>query len=86
MLALSRRPGESIMIGEDIEVTLLEIINGQYVKIGISAPRHIPVHRREIYLQIKEENKAAIEASDETTKKLQHLLKKTKKERGLDNK
>lgn len=58
MLALSRKQGESIMIGNDIEITILDVKNDQ-VKIGIQAPRQVGVYRKEIYLQIQEENKNA---------------------------
>ena len=58
MLVLARHPGESIMIGDEIEVTVLSAGNGQ-VRIGISAPRHIQVLREEIHRAIREENKAA---------------------------
>ena len=58
MLALARKVNQSIMIGDDVEITLLEI-KGDQVKIGISAPKSIPVYRKEIYLQIQEENKQA---------------------------
>lgn len=58
MLALSRKAGESIIIGNDIEVTLLEI-KGEQVKIGIAAPKSVPVYRKEIYIQIQEANKEA---------------------------
>ena len=58
MLALARKVNQSIMIGDDIEITLLEI-KGDQVKIGISAPKSIPVYRKEIYQQIQEENKQA---------------------------
>ena len=49
-----RRIGEKIMIGDDIEIQILDI-NGLQVKIGVKAPKDIPVHREEIYLKIKEE-------------------------------
>ena len=62
MLALSRKSNESIMIGNDIEVTILDIKNDQ-VKIGISAPKSVGIYRKEIYLQIQEENKKAMESS-----------------------
>lgn len=55
MLVLTRKENESIMIGDDIEVKLLDIKDSQ-VKIGITAPRDVAVHRREIYLAIREEN------------------------------
>lgn len=58
MLALARKVNESIMLGNDIEITLLEI-KGDQVKIGISAPKSVPIYRKEIYLQIQEENRQA---------------------------
>lgn len=60
MLALARKVNESIMIGNDIEVTLLEI-KGDQVKIGICAPKSVPIYRKEIYLQIQEENQEAVQ-------------------------
>ena len=56
MLALSRKQGESIVIGNNIEITVLEA-KGDQVKIGISAPKSVPVYRKEIYAQIQEENR-----------------------------
>lgn len=58
MLALSRKVGESIVIGNDIEITILEV-KGDQVKLGISAPKSVPVYRKEIYLQIQDSNKEA---------------------------
>lgn len=58
MLALSRKKTESIVINNDIEVTVLEI-KGDQVKIGITAPKSVPVYRKEVYAQIKDANKAA---------------------------
>lgn len=71
MLALSRKVNESIMIGNDIEITVLEI-KGDQIKIGINAPKSVPIYRKEIYLQIKESNKeaASTEISEEVLKKL----------------
>ncbi len=60
MLALSRRKNESLVIDNHIEVTILEI-RGDQVKIGISAPKEIPVYRKEVYIQIQEANKAAVD-------------------------
>ena len=60
MLALARKTNQSIMIGNDIEITLLEI-KGDQVKIGINAPKSVPVYRKEIYVQIQDENKKASE-------------------------
>lgn len=61
MLALTRKKGESIIINNNIEISILEM-RGDQVKIGISAPKEVPVYRKEVYLQIQEENKAAITA------------------------
>lgn len=57
MLILTRRVGESIVIGDDIDITVLSIKERQ-VRIGINAPRTLPVHREEIYLKIKAEEGA----------------------------
>lgn len=58
MLILSRKEGESIQIGDGIEIKVIAI-QGEQVKIGIDAPRSVEVYRREIYLQIQEENRKA---------------------------
>ena len=64
MLVLSRQKNETIMIGDDVEITIVEI-KGENVRVGISAPRSIPVHRKEVYLSIQQENlEAARLASD----------------------
>ena len=55
MLILTRKLGEKINIGDDIMVTLLEI-KGAQIKLGIDAPKHIGIHRNEIYEKIREEN------------------------------
>ena len=60
MLILTRKLGECIRIGDDINITLLEI-KGSHVKIGIEAPKNISIHRQEIYDRIREEN---LESSD----------------------
>lgn len=73
MLALSRKVGESIMLGNDIEISVLEI-KGDQVKIGINAPKAVPIFRKEIYLQIQEENrKAASQTADREV--LENLFK-----------
>jgi carbon storage regulator len=51
MLVLTRRSGESIVIGDDVEVTILGV-DGQKVRVGVQAPSAVPVHRKEIYLEI----------------------------------
>jgi len=58
MLILTRRTGESLMIGDSVVITVFEV-KGNQVRIGIDAPKNIPVYREEIYKQIQEENKAA---------------------------
>lgn len=58
MLILTRRPGESIVIGDDIVVTVVEAGRDQ-VRIGIEAPRSVAVHRKEVYAEISRENEAA---------------------------
>ena len=60
MLALTRRKGEALVVNNNIEITVLEI-RGDQIKIGISAPKEVPIYRKEVYLQIQEENKAAME-------------------------
>ena len=70
MLALTRKKGESLVINNNIEVTVLEI-RGDQVKLGISAPKDVSIYRQEVYLQIQEENKAASGvASADALKKL----------------
>jgi len=58
MLILTRKSGEQIAIGDDIVINFLEI-KGTQVKVGIEAPRHITIHRQEVYERVKEENMAA---------------------------
>jgi carbon storage regulator len=58
MLVLTRKSNQSIMIGDDIEVSVLSIM-GEKVRIGIQAPRDIPVFRKEVYLEIQQERAAA---------------------------
>jgi carbon storage regulator len=62
MLVLTRRLGESIRIGDDISIRVLDIQRGQ-VRVAIDAPREIPVHREEIYQQVQEENRKAANAA-----------------------
>lgn len=54
MLVLSRRLGETLIIGDDVKITVLGI-SGNQVRLGISAPKEVPVHREEIYLRIQDE-------------------------------
>ncbi len=63
MLILARKTNESIVIGGEIEVSVIDI-RGDQVKLGISAPRHVKVYRREVYEAILEENRQAAAASE----------------------
>ena len=65
MLIITRRPGERIMLGDDIRIHVMEIV-GNNVRVGVEAPRSIPVYREEIWTAVKEENEAA--AAAEQTK------------------
>lgn len=70
MLALSRKKNEALVIDNKIEVTVLEI-KGDQVKVGISAPKEVPIYRKEVYLQIQEANKQALETENlEALKKI----------------
>ncbi|WP_026679183.1 carbon storage regulator CsrA [Fictibacillus gelatini] len=62
MLVLTRKLKEAIQIGDDIEITILGV-EGEQVKLGINAPKHIEIHRKEIYLAIQEENNKAANPS-----------------------
>ena len=59
MLALSRKVGESIIVGKDVKISILEI-KGEQIKIGIEAPKNVTIYREEIFKQIEEENKEAL--------------------------
>lgn len=63
MLVLTRRAGESIVIGNDVVITVLEIRGGQ-IRLGVDAPRNLAVHRAEIYQQVMAENQAAVASAD----------------------
>jgi len=71
MLALTRKKGESLVINNNIEITILEI-RGDQIKIGISAPKDVPIYRKEVYDQIQEENQIALQADN--MKALKDLL------------
>ena len=61
MLALSRKKDEAVIINDDIEITIIEI-KGDQVKIGISAPKSVPIYRKEVYMQIQNANKEAVQS------------------------
>ncbi len=70
MLALSRRKNEALVINNNVEITILEI-KGEQVKIGITAPKEVPIYRKEVYVQIQNANKEAVETDGmEALKKL----------------
>lgn len=64
MLVLTRRSGESVVIGDDVTVTVLEIRHDQ-VRLGVDAPRSVPVHRHEVYEQVIRENATAVATSEQ---------------------
>ena len=63
MLALTRKKGESLVLNNNIEVTVLEI-RGDQIKLGINAPKEVPVYRKEVYLQIQKENEEAMSSDN----------------------
>ncbi|MBY6037057.1 carbon storage regulator CsrA [Fictibacillus nanhaiensis] len=74
MLVLTRKLQEAIKIGQDIEITVLAV-DGDQVKLGISAPKNIEIHRKEIFISIQEENNKAANTSIDTFKKLLKIKK-----------
>lgn len=78
MLILARKLNESIMIGDEIEIVVVEI-KGDQVKLGIRAPRNVAVHRTEIYKEIRDQNARAAETpAPESLDSLASLIKKKK--------
>jgi carbon storage regulator len=73
MLILARRINESIMVGDQVEISVVDI-KGDQVKLGISAPKSVKVYRREVYRAIQEENVAASRAAPESLPSLDALL------------
>ncbi len=78
MLVLTRKAGESIVIGSDIRVTVLEM-QGRQIRLGIEAPLDISVHRGEVYERIREENERAAEGDQNALKALSQVLKRSGK-------
>ena len=72
MLVLTRKTNQSIMIGDEIEVSVLAV-SGDKVRVGISAPRAVPVFRKEVYLSIQEERLGATAAETEEGRTLEDL-------------
>ncbi len=75
MLALTRKKGDSIFIGDDVEVVVLSI-QGEQVKLGFIAPKSVVIHRKEIYEQIKAENEEALKSTNVNA--IRALLKSSK--------
>jgi carbon storage regulator len=75
MLVLTRKPNQSIMIGDDIEVSVLSVV-GEKVRIGIHAPQDIPVFRTEIYVEIQREESERSPASEDVRTEVDEALDK----------
>ena len=78
MLVLTRKAGESIVVGSQVRITVLEV-QGRQIRLGIDAPPEIPVHRGEVYERIKEENKQAAMAGEDELKALSTAWKEAEK-------
>jgi len=74
MLVLSRKRDESIVIGDDVTITVVDI-RGEQIKIGVSAPKEVSIHRKEVYEAIQAENKAAARANIQNLSGLVKVLK-----------
>lgn len=75
MLVLSRRAGESIVIGDDVTVSILEV-RGDIVRVGIDAPRSVAVHRAELLEQLEQSNKDAASPSEDAVASLTQALRR----------
>jgi len=73
VLVLTRRPGESIMVGDDVVVTVLDV-RGDVVRLGIKAPRSVQVHREEVYRELQRVNQEAASPSDVAVQALSRAL------------
>jgi carbon storage regulator len=83
MLVLSRQKNEAIMIGDDIEIIVVDV-RGDRVRLGITAPKEVPVHRKEIYEAIRRENIEASRSSLADLAELDKLISGTLGEEGRD--
>jgi carbon storage regulator len=75
VLVLTRRPGESVMVGDDVVITVLEV-RGEVIRVGIKAPRSIQVHREEVYRELQAANRAAASPSEDAVRTLSNLIRK----------
>ena len=73
MLVLTRRPGESVMVGDEVTITVLEV-RGDVVRLGIQAPRSVQVHREEVYRELQAANREAASPSEEAVEALARLI------------
>lgn len=78
MLVLTRKKDQTIIINDNIEITVLEI-QGDQVRIGIKAPRNVSIHRKEIFLEIQEENRKAAETGNVSLDSIMKLAQKSNK-------
>ncbi len=74
MLVLTRRSGESVMIGDDVVITVLEV-RGDVIRLGIRAPREVQVHREEIYRELQASNHEAASPSEDAVRALADLIR-----------
>lgn len=75
MLVLTRRAGESVMVGDDVVITVLEA-RGDVIRLGIQAPRDVQVHREEVYRELQEANRAAASPTENAVHALAKMLEK----------
>ena len=73
MLVLTRRPGESVMVGDEVTITVLEV-RGDVVRLGIQAPRSVQVHREEVYRELQAANREAASPSEDAVEALARLI------------
>jgi carbon storage regulator len=84
VLILTRRVGESIIVGDDIEISVIEV-RGDAVRIGVQAPRSVSVHREEVYRELQQANERAASSSDAAVDAtLGELLRSKSRERPAD--
>jgi carbon storage regulator len=76
MLVLTRKLGQAIVIGDSIEIAIVEI-KGDQVRLGITAPKDIAIHRKEVYEQVLQENKQAAMADLESSDQIMEILSET---------
>ncbi|WP_328462687.1 carbon storage regulator CsrA [Actinoplanes sp. NBC_00393] len=76
MLVLTRRAGESVMIGDDVVITVLEA-RGDVIRLGIQAPRDVQVHREEVYRELQDANRAAASPTEDAVHALTRMLEKS---------